>query len=146
MVDSNARLTFVRVCIVLQKCSSAAAYVLFLVLFTRFRRRIHAKGHPGAVVWMIFAAIVFCGSLLKLATIGISVAVERDWVTVIADGSSHHLTRLNTYVRRIDLLSKLLAPLSVSLLTTVTSYPLSITILLGTAIFSMIFEFLCLLS
>jgi hypothetical protein len=146
MVDSNARLTFVRVCIVLQKCSSAAAYALFLVLFTRLRSHIHAEGHLGAVVWMIFAVIVLVGSLQKLATIGISVAVERDWVTVIADGNSHHLTRLNTYIRRIDLLSKLLAPLFVSLLTTVTSYPLSITILLGVVILSMVFEFLCPLS
>jgi iron-regulated transporter 1 len=83
---------------------------------------------------------------LKLATIGITVAIERDWVTVIAEGNSDHLTRLNTYIRRIDLLSKLLAPLFVSLLTTVSSYPLSVAVLLGFGMLGLIFEFICLSS
>lgn len=98
--------------------------------------------HEHALVWILFAAIVFCGCVLKLATIGISVAVERDWVTAIADGNSEMLTKLNTYLRRIDLLSKLVAPLFVSLLTTVGSYPFSIAFLLGFGIVSMVFEFL----
>ena len=39
-------------------------------------------------------------------------------MTCIADGSSEYLSQLNARLRRIDLLCKLLAPLFVSLLTT----------------------------
>lgn len=143
LVDSRARLPFVRICIVLQKASVSAAYALFLVLFLHFRRNIQSGGHVPALVWALLALIVICGCILKLATIALSVAVERDWATVIAEGSSENLTKLNTYLRRIDLLSKLFAPLFVSLLTTVASYPFSVAFLLGFGVASMTFEFLC---
>jgi len=141
-VDSHTRLSFVRLCIVFQKSAASTAYSIFLVLFIRFRTKIES-GHADAPVWALFAVIILCGCVLKLATIGISVAVERDWVTVIANGNSEHLTALNTYLRRIDLLSKLLAPLFVSMLTTAASYPFSVAFLLGLGIVSMVFEFLC---
>jgi solute carrier family 40 (iron-regulated transporter), member 1 len=143
LVDWRARLPFVRICILLQKGSSSAAYTLFLILFLRFRGETKAGGHIHALVWTLFAVIVLSGCVLKLATTGISVAIERDWVTIIADGDSEKLTRLNTYLRRIDLLSKLVAPLFVSLLTTVASYSFSAAFLLGFGIISMVFEFIC---
>lgn len=62
---------------------------------------------------------------------------------MIAQGSSPRLTRLNTYLRRIDLLAKLLAPLYVSLLTTAASFVFSAAFLLGFALVSMVFEFSC---
>jgi len=77
LVDSHSRLSFVRICIVLQKSSSSAAYALFLVLFLRFRNVIQTGGHDRRLVWILFTVIVFCGCVLKLATIGISVARER---------------------------------------------------------------------
>lgn len=51
-------------------------------------------------------------SVTNLANTGLTVAVERDWVTAISQGQSRHLTMLNTYMRRIDLFSKLVAPVS----------------------------------
>lgn len=109
---------------------------------------------------MIFSAVLnlatvrtFLPTFPVLADVGelqiaISVSIERDWVTVIAQGSSKKLTRLNTfvpdpftfrfsltrrwrYLRRIDLITKLVAPLFVSLLTTVVSYPFSVAFMLG---------------
>lgn len=91
----------------------------------------------------MFFLIVFCGSLHNLSQVAISVAIERDWITVIADGSSAHLTTINTYMRRIDLLCKLLAPLFVSLLTSVASYPFAAYFLCGVEAGCMFFELLC---
>lgn len=48
-----------------------------------------------------------------------------------------------SYLRRIDLLSKLLAPLFVSLLTTAASNTFAAAFLLGMAAASMTFEFIC---
>ena len=100
--------------------------------------------HAPAGAWVAFAAITVLGSVLGLANIGTSVAVERDWVTTVClatrDDGDGALTRLNTYMRRIDLLSKLLAPLFTSLLTTVASYTFAVAFLMGFAGLTLLFE------
>lgn len=131
-----------RVCIILQKASVGIGYALFLLLFLR-QDTLGSRG-----VWVVFGVITISSSVLNLVTvrpalsfspcpvsvgtpaysectgirqIAISVSIERDWVTVIAEASSNRLTRLNTWLRRIDLISKLVGPLFVSLLTTAVS-------------------------
>lgn len=145
------RLHIVRAFILVQKLLVSASYALFLVLFSVDTLRQGAlnggrgrdEGAPRrSDVWSIFAAITLLGSLLILSNIGVSVSVERDWVTSIADGSSRRLTRLNAIMRRIDLLSKLLAPLLVSLLTSTTGYKNSCVVLLATSAGTTLFELL----
>lgn len=136
-----------RWCILFQKLSATGAYSCFLVLFATPLQASAATGlRASALVWFLFALVVVCGCALKLATVGISVAVERDWVTCIAEGHDEALTTMNTVLRRIDLLSKLLAPLFVSLLTTTASYTFSVAFFLAFGIVTMIFEFFCKLS
>lgn len=77
----------------------------------------------------------------SLSNVGTSVQIERDFVTTIADGSARRLTRLNAYMRRIDLLSKLLAPLFVSALTT-ANYRISAVVLLAVCGATLVFELL----
>lgn len=84
LVDVTGRLKFVQGAILAQKGTASIAYALLLILFL----------HPNGG-WE-FPLLIISGGLLKLATVGMSVAVERDWVTVIADGGSHRLTQLNT--------------------------------------------------
>lgn len=74
----------------------------------------------------LLVLIMACTSILALSSAGIEVAIERDWyvifehrrfrlmyrVTTIAQGDDTQLTKLNTHMRRIDLLSKLSAPVS----------------------------------
>lgn len=83
-------------------------------------------------------------------------------MTAIAQGEGSILTTLNTYashhfcyrrplfllllhswIRRIDLTSKLCAPLFVSALTSAVSYTFAAAFLLGFAGASMVFEFFC---
>lgn len=92
-------------------------------------------------MWIAFAVITLFGCVLNLSTIGINVAVERDWVTAIAKPHREGtLTMLNANVRRIDLLTKLLAPLFTSLLTTVASYTFATAFIMGFAAATLIFE------
>jgi solute carrier family 40 (iron-regulated transporter), member 1 len=144
-VDSIPRLTLVRLCIVTQKVSAGIAYALILLLFLlRPLREGAEQGRSApAPVWLIFSGVVLMGCVLKLSTIGISIAVERDWITTIADGDERRLGMLNTLIRRIDLISKLVAPLFVSMLTTTISYSWSVKILLGLAVTTLIFEYWC---
>ncbi|KAK4048612.1 hypothetical protein OIO90_005782 [Microbotryomycetes sp. JL221] len=135
LVDTSPRLQFVRRCIIIQKATIAISYALFLVLF------LNLKGDSSAKTWTIFATIVVCSSLLGLATIGISVSIERDWVTTISQGSSAHLTFMNVWMRRIDLVCKLSAPLFASALAAGVSYPFAIAFLLGYSLVSCAFQF-----
>ncbi|KAJ1309323.1 hypothetical protein OPQ81_004984 [Rhizoctonia solani] len=164
-IDTRARLPTIRTCIVTQKVFASICYGLFLVLFAQFSTL------SADVKRLFLGFITVCGCGLKLATVGMNVCVERDWVMAIAS-SSHScpsssgvsptettgrpaspsppidhadrvLLELNTTLRRIDLICKLVAPLFVSLLTSTIGYMRSVVVLLsaslGTAVFEIIF-------
>ncbi|KZT10586.1 uncharacterized protein LAESUDRAFT_720920 [Laetiporus sulphureus 93-53] len=140
-VDVRHNLWLIRACIVIIKVSGCGAYAGSLGL-------LYHSGQGLAHYWStafaagMFTVIVICSCVHNLAGVAISVAIERDWVTIIADGSSVHLTTINTYMRRIDLLCKLLAPLFVSLLTTTASYRFAASFLCGVEAVCMVFELL----
>ncbi|CBQ72206.1 related to ferroportin 1 [Sporisorium reilianum SRZ2] len=153
LIDTYAhtKLRTLRAMILSQKLLVGASYGLFLVLFSSAKLKSEAEnGGKGpddaganAKPWTIFGAITLLGIGVMLSNVGVSVGVEREWVTIISDGSSARLTRLNAIMRRIDLISKLVSPLFVSALTTTMSYTLAAVVLLSvnavTAIFELVF-------
>ncbi|KPV76171.1 uncharacterized protein RHOBADRAFT_34793 [Rhodotorula graminis WP1] len=139
LVDLFERVRFVRGTIIAQKGTLACSYAIFLACFLRLYAAAQERREQPTLVGL-FVVVTLFSMAQNLATIGISVAVERDWVTCIAQGDGAKLTQLNTYLRRIDLLSKLLAPLFVSLLTTAASYTFAAAFLLGLAVGATIFE------
>lgn len=95
-----------------------ASYACFLILFLRFRGAT-TTGTDGRATIPLFTVITLLSAILGLATvclralllnsikqslnffceqIAISVSIERDWVTTIAQGNSEQLTMLNTFV------------------------------------------------
>lgn len=105
-IDRFPRLTAVRSSILLQKLAIVLVSVLTFSLF-----RINPHSTSGSAC---FALVVLSSALLRLANMGNSISLERDWPAVASGGVSSNLTALNTSIRRIDLLSKVLAPLLVS--------------------------------
>ena len=61
---------------------------------------------------MVFSAVVLFGIVGELFNQAQKLAVEKDWVVVIAP-STAKLQEMNTRIRRIDLLCKVLAPTTV---------------------------------
>lgn len=118
LVDRTPRLRFVRIAIATEKVLNIANYGLFLVLFGPLHSVAQEAYHGRAswpyvmAVWAIIITTAVCSSITTLANTGLTVAVERDWVMTIGQGQERHLTLLNTYMRRIDLFSKLVAPVS----------------------------------
>ena len=116
LVDITPRLRFARLAIVSEKVLNVANYTLFLALFGPLRDvaqdAFHGRAGVGSVasVWAIILATVAFSSVTVLANTGLTVAIERDWVMTIGQGNEKRLTLLNTYMRRIDLCSKLMAP------------------------------------
>ena len=118
LVDSTPRLRFVRLAVGSEKILNTLNYGLFLILFGPLRAVAQDAFHGNAgwkdvaAVWAIIGFTVVFSSVTVLANTGLTVAVERDWVSTIAQGDPEKLTLLNTYMRRIDLFSKLVAPVS----------------------------------
>lgn len=141
-VDIRHNLGLVRTCIVVIKLAACGMYIPSLIMFYHGRSSTAKLWDPPLGPAM-FTAVLLCGCIHKLAEISISVSIERDWVTTISDNSPDHLTTLNTYMRRIDLLCKLLSPLFVSLLTAAISYKFAAYFLCGVEALCMFFELIC---
>ncbi|KAJ1029313.1 hypothetical protein NDA13_002564 [Ustilago tritici] len=145
---SHTKLRTLRAMILSQKLLVGFSYALFFLLFSSCTLRTQAqnggKGPEEAKAnvkpWSIFAAITVLGIGVILSNIGVSVGVEREWVTIISDGSSARLIRLNAIMRRIDLISKLVSPLFVSALTSGAGYRWAAVALLGVNVVTGVFE------
>ncbi|KAJ7184737.1 Ferroporti-1 [Mycena filopes] len=112
VIDKTPKLTVVRRSILIQKLSALSAYACVAGL--RFGTADSRFSFPSLC---LFTLLVIAGCTLQLSNTCISIAVERDWTTCISAGSSLTLAKLNTSLRQIDLLCKLLAPLFMSFLT-----------------------------
>lgn len=109
LVDSKNRLYVVRQSIIWQRASVALSCLVLALLLA---------GNPqnGLVLYGLFATIVALAGVEKLAFVANTVAVERDWIIVVSDSLGVERQELNSTMRRIDLLCKLIAPLGVGLL------------------------------
>ncbi|KAJ3034805.1 hypothetical protein HDV00_004628 [Rhizophlyctis rosea] len=104
-VDRYPRFKANRAFLLLQKLAIALSALALYLTSRSSTPRIH---HTG----LAFTCII--GMILRLANIGATISVEKDWVIVLAGGRHKFLTSLNSHLRRIDLICKLLAPLAVS--------------------------------
>lgn len=60
----------------------------------------------------LFGGTLVCGGVGQVLNDAQSLAIERDWVVVISGSDSTELAQLNTTMRRIDLLCKILGPMA----------------------------------
>jgi len=114
LVDSYPRLKVVRIALVIQNllvCLSALAIVF--ILFNK-------PGHIF-VLRLCEAAIIILGSASNLASRTSTIAVERDWVVVVAADDLDFLAGINSKMRRIDLVCAILAPVAVGFIMTLGS-------------------------
>ncbi|KAI1212731.1 Ferroporti-1 [Annulohypoxylon truncatum] len=108
-IDTGNRLQVVRLSIVCQRLVVATSCVVFYIMAVR--GELDGETKAGMLVLLSFLACVE-----KLCSIMNSVSVEKDWVVVVAGKDHGSLSSLNAQMRRIDLLCKLLGPLSISLI------------------------------
>ncbi|CAG7852379.1 SubName: Full=Related to ferroportin 1 {ECO:0000313/EMBL:CCA68615.1} [Serendipita indica DSM 11827] len=137
LVDSHPKLSLVRTCIFIQKTSAAIAYAAFALLLSTPQQPPSLQDEYNL---LNYSAIVLCGCALRVSTICIQIAVERDWVTCIAHGSDRALSRLNVSLRRVDLFCNLTAPLVVSIFTTLLSYRTTSLLMFAVSLLTMGFE------
>ncbi|KAJ6083582.1 hypothetical protein N7467_007717 [Penicillium canescens] len=105
-VDRSDRLVALRYSIVWQRVPVAVSCLCFVVLLST---------KSWTITLVLFAVQGILACLEKLAATANTVAVERDWAIVISDSINVPRQDLNASMRRIDLFCKLLAPVFISL-------------------------------
>ncbi|GJJ15663.1 hypothetical protein Clacol_009941 [Clathrus columnatus] len=125
LIDKYPKLSIIRFLIASQKISSIVAYSCCAMI-------IAFESTPSVFGFMTpqFICLLLSACLLHFSNIAVSIAVERDWASCIGKSSpdsngDDQLSRLNTYLRQINLLCKLCAPLFVSMLTVKLDAPSS---------------------
>ncbi|KAK4498664.1 hypothetical protein PRZ48_009174 [Zasmidium cellare] len=132
-IDTGNRLKVVRLSIVVQRAVVAASCVIFYLL--------HRGLFPGTGVqngMLVVLATLACFE--KLASILNFVAVEKDWVVIVAENDPDSLRLLNSQMRRIDLLCKLFGPLGIALLDGIST-EIAILVNLGMNVSSIVIEY-----
>ena len=75
----------------------------------------------------LFAVVIFLGSMEKLSGVANTISMERDWIPALVakspggESSPTQLTQLNAVMRRIDLVCKLVGPVVISVIISLTS-------------------------
>jgi iron-regulated transporter 1 len=136
-VDQQPKLFLVRSCILLQKLSSLGAYISFFFLLEHYPTPASLSNVPSL---LLFFGIIVSGCLLRVSTVCIQIAIEKDWVISISEGIEGRLTTLNISLRRVDLLCNLLSPLFITNILLVLSYRTSVSVLAAITAVSCIFE------
>lgn len=137
LVDAHPKLGLVRTCILVQKLSAAIAYTSFSFLFSSATQPPTLSSLKHAA---LYSLILLAGSALRVSTIAIQIAVEKDWVIAISNNREAHLSRLNVSLRRVDLFANLLSPLVASILTTTLSYRTTAMCMIVVSLATLVFE------
>ena len=93
----------------------------------------------GKIVSLATLSILAC--IEKLSAVMNTIAIERDWVVVLAEGDEGSLATLNAQMRRIDLFCKLVGPLVISLVDS-SSTAIAILVTGGMSSLSLVVEYL----
>ncbi|KNE62758.1 hypothetical protein AMAG_07943 [Allomyces macrogynus ATCC 38327] len=136
-VDSHTRWNAVWITVVIAKVAMVLAALLLHAWFLTVQ---HPDGSvastlrgwfgPSGVQNAFLAVLCILGLVIKWSNMGYVISVERDWVVVMTNHESTVLSHTNAWIRRIDLLSKMLAPLAMAAVTTGFK-PLIATLALG---------------
>jgi iron-regulated transporter 1 len=110
LVDHKNRLVVVRQSIVWQRVSVAGSCLILVAMLALKEKE------RGVVMYALFGLSVLLACIEKLAYVANTVAVERDWIIVISTSLKSDRQGLNSVMRRIDLICKLIAPVGIGLL------------------------------
>lgn len=108
-VDRGNRLHVVRQSIVWQRVSVAASCLILGFMLA-------GEKEKGTITYGLFFGSVLLACVEKLAFIANTVSVERDWIIVVSESLQLDRQELNSTMRRIDLVCKLVAPVGIGLI------------------------------
>ena len=137
-VDRGDRLKVARRSIVGQRAAVLLSCPAFWLLGIAPIFALSGRFNPMPLLSFGILSVLAC--VEKVYSIMNLIAIERDWVVVIAENSSCELEALNAQMRRIDLACKLLGPLMIALIDAV-SFVLVLEVILGMNVLSLLIEY-----
>ena len=132
-IDEMNRLHSMRHSIILQRAAVIISCALFLL--------IRMNDWHSSVTLTLFGIMTLLACVEKLASLGSTIALEKDWVIVVCDASNLERSSLNAILRRIDLFCKLVAPVVVSLIDATGKLSGILTVLLMSSL-SIVIEYM----
>ncbi|KAG9187976.1 hypothetical protein G6011_01899 [Alternaria panax] len=111
-VDAKDRLHVVRQSIVWQRLSVAGSCAILVGMLSLASDK---EKDVSIVTYGLFVVSVCLACVEKLAFVANTVSVERDWIVVVSESLGTDRQELNSAMRRIDLVCKLVAPVGIGL-------------------------------
>jgi len=163
-VDRTARMKTVVVALVVQNVSVAACagvVILLWLLGSEERQKIAAgvtastleKGDVGGgdgsgrgfFWWQLLCqgVIIAIACVANLASTATKISIQKDWIVVVSDDADD-LARMNSVIRSIDLLAKILAPIATGFVMTSASHVIGAAFIAGWNLVSLVVEYLIL--
>lgn len=126
------------------------ACVLWVVIFDEDNAQgaslvFHQSSLGPSLKSLLFSLILIFGIIETLSAAGNTLSMERDWIVVACSppGKPHDLTQLNSTMRRIDLICKLIAPIFISIIISSTNINIGVLVVGGISSCSFPLEILC---
>lgn len=125
-IDRTKRLTAAKTFLIVQNtCVSLCA--LILSGFIGYKDELdQSQQYYGVIIVSVLAIIL--ASIARLASSGVNIIIQKDWIVVIANNNTDKLARMNSVLRTIELTTYMLAPAAGGLLLDYIGY-------IGTGIF-----------
>merc|ERR1712038_853287 len=141
-IDRTKRLTAAKTFLLVQNlCVSLCA--LLLSGFIGYRHQIPEEYLEVATVLVSISSILFA-SIARLASSGVNIIIQKDWIVVIAEKDTDRLARMNSILRTIELTTYMLAPAAAGQLFTYLGFVITGVFIAAWNIVSVCLEYLLL--
>ncbi|CAB4019122.1 solute carrier family 40 member 1, partial [Paramuricea clavata] len=132
-IDVTPRLKAARLTLIIQNVAVVACAMVVLIMF---------KQSISSPIFLVLAVVlVLLAIVARLSSLGTTIAIERDWVVIIAKEDEFLLAGTNSILRRIDLTCNILAPVSTGLILDYGSTLIGILFIAGWNIVSVFVEY-----
>ncbi|KAI0229788.1 Solute carrier family 40 member 1 [Lamellibrachia satsuma] len=138
-VDLNPRIKVVRVSLFIQNFSVVLCAIA--VYFTLAYREQFASLFGGLLPQLCEGVIIFLAVIAQLASVAYKIAIEKDWIVVVAAGDNAKLANLNATIRAMDLLCNIMSPVTVGLVMTAASLTTAAIFIAAWNIFSVFVKY-----
>jgi len=142
-IDKTKRLTAAKTFLLVQNlCVSLCA--LLLAGFIGYRDQIPEEYLDVATLLISISSIIFA-SIARLASSGVNIIIQKDWIVVIAEDDTDRLAKMNSILRTIELTTYMLAPAAAGLLFTHLGFVVTGIVIAAWNLVSVSLEYLLLL-
>ena len=133
-IDTHDRLKVMRESVVFQNIGVCLASLVFYFVLNGEDLSLTQK-------WFYFSVVIPFSLLAKMSSTMNKICIHKDWLVVLAGGDSEEQTRLNTSMRRIDLITKIASPILVGFISSFFSPRTAALFILIWSAISGVFEY-----